>query len=100
MISVPIPAAMISARRRVVDHFGRAGATAPDSAVAYIPTRRIDRNALAYLQRHGVVSLADGGRYWLDETKAAELERSTKAFMAIAIGGAVAAVAAVMAFTR
>jgi hypothetical protein len=46
------------------------------------------------------VSLAPGGRYWVDETKAAGLQRATRTRAAMIAGGALAAVAAVFAFTR
>lgn len=99
----PAPAiavAVMRARRTVIEHLTGVGATSADAAVTYIPTRRLQRKALAYLMRRGVVNLAEGGRYWLDQAKAAEWRRTTRARMAIVLGGAVAAVAAVFAFTR
>ena len=100
MIASPIPALIMRARRKVANHLASVGATSAGAAVSYIPTRKVDRNALAYLQRQGVVSLADGGRYWVDEGKAADLRRSTRRRVAVIAGGALAAVAAVFAFTR
>ena len=100
MVSSPIPAIIMQARRKVTGHLAGVGATSAGEAVTYIPARRIERNALAYLQRKGVVSLADGGRYWVDEAKAAQLQRATRTRIAVIAGGAFAAAAAVFAFTR
>ena len=95
-----IPALIMRARRRVVDHLISVGATSAGAAVTYIPGRELERNALAHLQRHGAVSLAEGGRYWVDEAKAAELRRSTRTRAAVLVGGALAATAAIFAMTR
>jgi hypothetical protein len=96
----PIPAVIMRARRKVIGHLNRVGATTPNRAVTYIPTRRHDRQGLAYLQRRGVVTLTQDGRLWLDEEKAAELRQATRTRMAVIFGGAIAAAAAVFAFTR
>ena len=100
MITPGPPAVRMRARRKVVSHLAGVGATSADAAVSYIPSRRFERQALAYLQHKGVVSLAAGGRYWVDEAKAADLQRATRARAAVIVGGALAAVAAVFAFTR
>ena len=91
---------MMRARRKVLRHFTDVGATSARAAVTYIPTRRLERNALAFFQRRGIVSLADGGRYWMDAAKADEWRSNVRRRMMIGIGGALAAVAAVFAFTR
>jgi hypothetical protein len=96
----PIAAAVMRARRKVIEHLTGVGATSAGAAVTYIPTRLVQRRALAYLQRRGVVNLAEGGRYWVNEAKAAEWRSATRRKMAIVLGGAVAAAAAVFAFTR
>lgn len=100
MVSSPLPPLLMQARRRVTDHLFSVGATSPAAAVNYIPRRKMERDALAYLQRHGVVSLAQGGRHWVDEEKAASLQRATRTRIAVIAGGALAAAAAVFAFTR
>jgi hypothetical protein len=100
MVASPIPALMMQARRKVTAHLTGVGATSADRAVTYIPTRRIERNALAYLQRKGAVSLAAGGRYWVDEAKAADVQRAGRKRIVAIAGGALAAAAAVFAFTR
>lgn len=94
------PALRMQAQRKVANHLASVGATSPDAAVSYIPRRRFERKALTYLQAKGVVSLAKGGRYWVDEAKAADLHRATRTRLAVIAGGALAAVAAVFAFTR
>jgi hypothetical protein len=100
MITPGSPAVLMRARRKVVDHLAGVGATSAGAAVTYIPQRRFERQALAYLLHKGAVSLAEGGRYWVDEAKAADLQRATRARAAVIVGGALAAVAAVFAFTR
>ena len=101
MIVTPGPQAVIMrARRKVVSHLAGAGATSAGAAVSYIPSRRFERKALTYLQGKGVVSLAEGGRYWVDEAKAAQLQRATRTRIAVIAGGALAAAAAMVAFTR
>ena len=94
------PPLRLHAQRKVTGHLAGVGATSPGAAVTYIPRRRFERQALTYLQRKGVVSLADGGRYWVDETKAADLQRATRTRVAVIAGGALAAAAAVFAFSR
>jgi hypothetical protein len=91
---------IMQARRRVTGHLAGVGATSAGAAVTYIPTRRMERNALTYLLGKGVVSLAEGGRYWVDEAKAAQLQRATRTRIAVIAGGALAAAAAMFAFTR
>ncbi len=100
MVASPLPALAMQARRRVVDHLTAVGATSAGAAVTYIPRRKIERNALAYLQRHGAVSLAEGGRHWVDQEKAANLQSAARRRVAVIAGGALAAAAAVFAFTR
>jgi hypothetical protein len=100
VVSPGPPAVIMRARRKVVGHLTGVGATNAGAAVTYLPTRRFERKALTDLQRRGVVSLADGGRYWVDEAKAAELQRATRTRFAVIAGGALAAAAAVFAFTR
>ena len=100
MVASPVPALIQRARRKVIDHLSGVGATSAGKAVSYIPTRRIEQRALAYLQRHGVFSLARGGRSWVDEGRAAEWRSERRTRAAIILGGAFAAAAAVFAFTR
>jgi hypothetical protein len=90
----------MQAQRKVTSHLASVGATSADAAVSYVPRRRFERRALTHLQSKGVVSLAEGGRYWVDEAKAANLQRATRKRIAVIAGGALAAVAAVFAFTR
>ena len=89
---------MTKARRKVTDHLSGVGATSVGAAVSYIPTAKSERKALSYLQRKGVVSLAQGGRHWVDATKAEALHRSGRTRVAVIAGGALAAVAAAFAF--
>ena len=88
---------MPKARQKISDHLTRFGATSAGSAVSYIPTRKSERKALTYLQRQGVVSLAEGGRYWIDEDKLAGQRGGGRTRTAMILGGAIAAAAAVFA---
>jgi hypothetical protein len=88
------------ARRRVAEHLIDAGATSADRAVTYQPIMRLRRKGLRYLTRGGIVTLTAEGRYWIDEPKYQEWRSSVRKRIAIGIGGALAATAAVFAFTR
>lgn len=83
--------------RTVIDHLTGVGATDQGSAVSYIPTSDSEKKALSRLQRERVVSLAPGGRYWIDESKADDLRSSDRRRTAAMAGGAIAAVAALFA---
>ena len=83
--------------RKVIDHLCGVGATARGSAVSYIPTSEAERKALSRLQRKGVVSLADGGRRWIDEDKAWDLRSADRMRGAMIAGGLIAAAAAAFA---
>jgi hypothetical protein len=99
MAAAPPALAMI-ARRRVAEHLIETGATSADSAVTYQPGRRLRRKGLSYLTRRGIVTLTQDGRYWIDEAKYREWHGKVRKRVAIAVGGALAAAAAVFAFTR
>lgn len=100
MVSSPVPALMMRAGRKVVDHLTSVGATSAADARTYLPSRHMERSALSYLQRHGVVQLAEGGRFWVDEDKAAGLRRRTRARAAVIAGSLVAAGTAVLLALR
>ena len=93
-------AAVMVARRRVADHLLDVGATSAERAVTYQPSRRLRRKGLRYLTKRGVITLTDDGRYWIDEGKYREWRSSVRKRIAIGISAALAATAAVFAFTR
>lgn len=99
-VTSPVPALVMRARRRVIAHLTDVGAISASKAVAYLPSRRLEKNALAYFTRKGVVNLAEGGRYWVDEEEAADWKRTKRNRMALILGGGVAAALAAFAFTR
>jgi len=84
----------------VIDHFAATGATSPGAAVTYQPQRHAERRALAYLTGKGVVRLTEEGRHWLDEEAADAWRRENAARTALMVGGAVAGVAALLAWRR
>ena len=96
----PIGAVMMIARQRVAQHLLEVGATSEDKAVTYQPAMRLRRKGLRYLTRNGVVTLTQDGRYWIDEAKYQEWRGKVRKRVAIGIGAALAATAAVFAFTR
>ena len=96
----PIGAMVLAARKHVANHLIDAGATSPDSAVTYQPGLRLRRKGLKYLTQRGIVTLTEDGRYWTDEAKAAEWRSKVRKRVLVAIGGALAATAAIFAATR
>ena len=96
----PIGAMMMIARRRVAEHLLGVGATSADHAVTYQPGHRLRHKGLRYLTRSGVVTLTSDGRYWIDEAKYQQWRSSVRKRVAIGVGAALAATAAVFAFTR
>lgn len=62
-----IGAARAAARRRIVRHLRKGGATSERDAVPLDPGRFVHRRALEGLVRAGAVGDAGGGRYWLNE---------------------------------
>ncbi len=89
-----IPAAAI-AERRVADHFRKAEATAPSTAIRYEPTRRIRARALSRLKDAGVVRSATEG--WYLDADAWSQRRAARRKRAAVVVGIAAVVGAVLA---
>ena len=86
-------------RKRVLEPFRRADATAPDRAIAFEPERR-DRDLFGSMRRKRALVEAGPGRFWYDESarKAAERSAASKALAVLAGMGAI--VLASLALTK
>jgi hypothetical protein len=71
-------------------------AVSAQSAIYYVPDRRIRRRVLERLVRRGVIVQAEPDTYYLDVPVYEEWRRSRRKRVAIAMGG-VAAIAAISA---
>lgn len=100
MVPSPVPALVMRARRQVISQLTEAGATSSEAAVPLAPTRRMERNALGYLQRRDVIGKRPDGCFWVDPAKADSWQRRLRKRAAVLIGGALTVTAAVFAFTR
>jgi hypothetical protein len=67
-----IAAAVIRARRRIIERLTEAGAVSEKSAIEIAPKRRLHRKALEYLCREGIVVEAQPGRYFVHTDRAEE----------------------------
>ena len=92
-----IAAIVMRARRRIIAHLEEAGATAEDKAIAFAPQRQLERKALEFLLRKGLVVETRPGRYFVHADKAAEWHEGLHRRARIGIVTAVAAVAAAAA---
>jgi glucuronate isomerase len=88
---------MLQTRRGLIDHFTSAGATSADAALTYQPQRHAERRALSYLMSRQIVRMTQEGRHWLDEAAAQQWRRENRTRTAWMIGGALAAVAGLVA---
>lgn len=59
-------AAVARARREIQHHFFSHDAVRPDRAVAFEPSRSIERRQFERLRERGVIHEAKPGLYWLD----------------------------------
>lgn len=89
---------MTHARRRIVSRFVRAGATAPERAIAVGFDDHATLRLLRDMRRHGAVAEAAPGRYWLDPEQLARFRGSVRRRIAAALGASGLAVAAAAAF--
>ena len=89
-------AVVARARREVTSHFMQRNAVSPDSAVRWVPDRRLERRILNRFVRRGVLVEVREDTYYLDVPAYDRWRRSARKRFAIALGG-VAAVAAIVA---
>ena len=96
--SAPMIAAMVMrARLRIIAQLEEAGATAADRATGFAPQRRLERKALEFLLRRGLVVEPQPGRYFVHSDKAAEWHAAMHRRALFGISAAVALVAAAAA---
>jgi hypothetical protein len=91
----PVPALAAAARRRLIARFRDAGAISEATAIPHSGGRLIERRLFERMRRAGVILDADGGRYWLDEGRAAKWnadrrKRGLVAAAALLTAGAIA----------
>ncbi|MGN6817977.1 MAG: hypothetical protein ACTHJR_04835 [Sphingomonas sp.] len=82
--------AVARARRRLVSHFMTQNAVSADSAIAYAPSRGIERRLLERLIEKGVLHVGKAGTYWLDIPAYDEWTKSRRRRAGLAVGAAVA----------
>ena len=95
-----VVAAVLRARRKVLSRLEEAGATSAETAVALEPDRRLDRKAIDYFRRKGVIFEPQPGEYFMLPDKAAKWRKTVRkrATFAVAfVAAAAAAAAAVVA---
>lgn len=92
-------AVVAAAMRRVIEHLMSNNAVSADSAVYYVPDRRIRRRMLDRLVRRGVIVETEADHYYIDVPAYQEWRRSRRKRVAFAMGGvaAIAAIAALLA---
>ncbi len=89
-------AAVAAATRRVIRQLQGAGTVSPETAVAFVSTRRLDGRRLQSLLRQGVVVEAGAGLYWIDEAALAAWRERMRMRLVIVLLIVAAAVAAVL----
>jgi hypothetical protein len=80
-------AAVGAAIRRVISHLMSANAVSADSAVYFVPERRLQRRLLARLVRRGVIVETRPDTYYLDLPAYDRWRRSRRQRAALLIGG-------------
>ena len=92
-------AAVAVAMRKVTSHLMSNNAVSADSAVHFVPDRRLQRRVLARLVNRGVIVESRPDTYYLDVPAYDEWRRSRRRRVAFAMGGvaAIAAIAALLA---
>ena len=84
-------AAVGVAMRRVTSHLMSNNAVSPDSAVYFVPDRRLQRRVLGRLIRRGVVVETASDTYYLDVPAYDEWRRGLRRRIALILGGALLA---------
>jgi len=92
-------AAVGAAMRRVTSHLMAANAVGPDSAIYFVPDRRLQRRVLDRLIRRGVIVETKPDTYYIDMPAYDRWRRSMRGRAALLIGGVAlfSAVAALLA---
>jgi hypothetical protein len=92
-VATAAAAIMAKARRDVVGHFMTSNAVSPESAVAYEPSRRIQRRMFERMQRNGVLVPADKNRWFIDIPRYHESLNSRRKRVLGVLGAAIVAAA-------
>lgn len=79
------------AMRKVTSHLMSNNAVSPESAVAYIPDRHLQRRMLARLVRRGVIVETAPDRYYIDIPAYDRWRRGLRRRVALLMGGVVLA---------
>ena len=92
-------AVVAAAMRRVTEHLMSSNAVSADTAVYYVPDRRIRRRVLDRLVRRGVIVETEPDTYYLDVPAFDQWRRTRRKRVAFAMTGvaAIAAIAALLA---
>ena len=80
-------AAVAVAMRKVTSHLMSNNAVSPESAVAYIPDRHLQRRMLARLVRRGVIVETAPARYYIDIPSYDRWRRGLRRRVALLLGG-------------
>jgi len=92
-------AAVGAAMRKVISHLMSANAVSPESAIYFVPDRRLQRRIIARLIRRGVIVETKPDTYYIDIPAYDRWRRSMRGRAALLIGGVavVGAIAALIA---
>ena len=66
MATSAVAAAVARARRNIQHHFFSADAVRPDRAIAFEPSRLIERRQFERMRARAVIREGEPGTYWLD----------------------------------
>ena len=84
-------AAVGAAMRKVTSHLMSNDAVSPESAVYFVPDRRLQRRVLGRLIRRGVIVETAPDNYYLDVPAYDEWRRGLRRRIALILGGALLA---------
>jgi hypothetical protein len=84
-------AAVGAAMRRVISHLMSADAVSPESAVYFVPDRRLQRRMIARLIRRGVIVETKPETYYIDIPVYDRWRRSLRRRVALIFGGMILA---------
>jgi len=82
-------AAVGAAMRRVISHLMEANAVRPESAIYFVPDRRLQRRIIARLIRRGVIVETRPDTYYIDIPAYDRWRRSMRGRAALALGSVI-----------
>ncbi len=86
-------AIMAKAQQDMIGHFMTSNAVSPESAVAYEPSRRIERRMFERMQRDGVIVDAGNDRWFIDIPRYHERLKTRRKRVLGVLGAAIVAAA-------